>query len=244
MPLKAAAVHSKLHGVALQLKGFSGARTISWGILRHPYVGPAHPCLAGIRGGAVKVRLRPVGQAELAGQPSGDRVAAERRLSGIRVLHRPAQWGHGLAQGAALNLGANLSFAALAFGKARRDEGPTKLLDALQREDGSGTLRKTYDRVKVPPASPRPPCSHPPVTTNAEPSPAPIWWRCTSLAFRCRGGQISLQCTPMMHACIEAAPRPRALQTTRMFRVRNPAPHTFKLSHKRIRDQGLPCARQ
>lgn len=53
------------------------------------------------------------------------------------------------AQGAALNLTAETGAAAIAFAKARRDEGPSALLKEIDKEDSSGTFRKIYDRIKV-----------------------------------------------------------------------------------------------
>jgi hypothetical protein len=40
--------------------------------------------------------------------------------------------------------------AAVAFAKARQDEGPSALLQQIEREDSSGTIRKVYERIKVP----------------------------------------------------------------------------------------------
>lgn len=53
------------------------------------------------------------------------------------------------AQGAALNLAGETGAAAIAFAKARRDEGPTALLEELDKEDSSGTVHNIYDRIKV-----------------------------------------------------------------------------------------------
>jgi hypothetical protein len=53
-------------------------------------------------------------------------------------------------QGAALNLAGTTGAAAVAFAKARQDEGPSALLQQIEREDSSGTIRKVYERIKVP----------------------------------------------------------------------------------------------
>ncbi len=52
-------------------------------------------------------------------------------------------------QGAALNLAGYTAAAAVTFVKARRDEGPSALLQSIEKEDSSGTFRTVYDRVKV-----------------------------------------------------------------------------------------------
>ena len=52
-------------------------------------------------------------------------------------------------QGAALNLAGTTGAAAIAFAKARQDEGPSALLQQIQKEDSSGTILKVYERVKV-----------------------------------------------------------------------------------------------
>ena len=52
-------------------------------------------------------------------------------------------------QGAALNLAGTTGAAAIAFAKARQDEGPSALLQQIQKEDSSGTILNVYERVKV-----------------------------------------------------------------------------------------------